>query len=275
MYKRVYLEITNVCNKNCSFCHGTKRPPKFMTIDEFDIVTDKLIGITEYIYLHILGEPLCHPEIFNFITIASKKGFKVAVTTNGTLLSNKGDNLINSGVYKVNISLHSFEDGKKEEQKDYINSCIEFAEKSSDSGVLTVLRLWNKGFDGGKNEEILDELKKKINGEWQTGNRGIRIKNRLHLEYGDRFTWPDIDADYIGDEVFCYGLRDHFGILSDGTVVPCCLDGDGVINLGNAFSDSLRDILNSPKAKAIYDGFTARKASEELCKRCSYAQRFK
>lgn len=275
MYKRVYLEITNVCNKNCSFCHGTKRPPKFMTIDEFNTVTDKLIGITEYIYLHILGEPLCHPQIFDFISIASKKGFKVAVTTNGSLLKNKGDNLINSGVYKVNISLHSFEDGKKEEQEDYINSCIEFSKKSSDSGVLTVLRLWNKGFDGGKNQEILEQLKKEISGEWKTGNRGIRVKNRLHLEYGDRFSWPDIDADYIGDEVFCYGLRDHFGILSDGTVVPCCLDGDGIINLGNAFSDSLKDILKSPKAKAIYDGFTARKASEELCKRCSYAQRFK
>ena len=275
MYKRVYLEITNVCNKNCSFCHGTKRPPKLMTIDEFNTVTDKLIGITEYIYLHILGEPLCHPQIFDFISIASKKGFKVAVTTNGSLLKNKGDNLINSGVYKVNISLHSFEDGKKEEQEDYINSCIEFSKKSSDSGVLTVLRLWNKGFDGGKNQEILEQFKKEISGEWKTGNRGIRVKNRLHLEYGDRFSWPDIDADYIGDEVFCYGLRDHFGILSDGTVVPCCLDGDGIINLGNAFSDSLKDILKSPKAKAIYDGFTARKASEELCKRCSYAQRFK
>lgn len=274
MYKRVYLEITNVCNKNCSFCHGTKRPPKFMTMAEFDLVTDKLVGITEYIYLHILGEPLCHPLIFDFIALASKKGFKVAVTTNGSLLKEKGDSLINSGIYKVNISLHSFEDGTKDEYDNYINYSLEFAEKSSDSGVLTVFRLWNNGFDGGRNEDIVNRLKQEISGEWKDGNRGIRIKNRLHLEYGERFDWPDINATYIGDSVFCYGLRDHFGILSNGTVVPCCLDGDGVINLGNIFTDDLKEILNSKRAEAIYDGFTSRKATEQLCKHCGYAQRF-
>jgi radical SAM protein with 4Fe4S-binding SPASM domain len=102
----------------------------------------------------------------------------------------------------------------------------------------------------------------------------FRIRNRLHLEYGERFAWPDINADYISDEVFCYGMRDHFGILSDGTVVPCCLDGDGVINLGNIFEKTVDEIINSNKAKAIYDGFTKRKATEELCQRCGYAQRF-
>lgn len=274
MYRRVYVEITNVCNKNCSFCHGTKRPPKFMTMAEFNLVTDKLVGLTNYIYLHVLGEPLCHPQIFEFISLATKKGFKVAVTTNGSLLKDKGQSLINSGVYKVNISLHSFEDGLKSEYDDYINSCINFAKKSSDSGVLTVFRLWNNGFDGGRNEDVVNRLKQQISGEWKDGNRGIRIKNRLHLEYGERFEWPDINATYIGDEVFCYGLRDHFGILSDGTVVPCCLDSDGVINLGNAFSCGLDEILNSNRAKAIYDGFTSRRAEESLCKHCGYAQRF-
>ena len=118
-------------------------------------------------------------------------------------------------------------------------------------------------------------LKSKLSGEWKEGSRGFRIRQKLHLEYGDRFAWPDINANFISDSVFCYGLRDHFGILSDGTVVPCCLDSDGVINLGNIFENSLGNILNSPRAKAIFDGFTSRIASEELCKRCGYAQRFK
>lgn len=275
MFSRVYLEITNVCNKNCSFCHGTKRQPRFMTGEEFEKVTDKLKGVTEYVYFHILGEPLLHPDINKFIAIASKKGFKVAITTNGSLLKEKGDGIIKAGVYKVNVSLHSFEDEKNSDFYSYINDCIEFAEKSSNSGVLTVLRLWNNGCDGGKNGDIIDLLKARLSGEWKEGSRGYRIRNRLHLEYGERFSWPDIKAPYISDEVFCYGMRDHFGILSDGTVVPCCLDGDGVINLGNIFENTVDEIINSDRAKLIYDGFTKRKATEELCRRCGYAQRFK
>ena len=87
--------------------------------------------------------------------------------------------------------------------------------------------------------------------------------------------WPDKDADIQGDSVFCYGLRDHFGILSDGTVVPCCLDSDGEINLGNVFESDIEDILSSDRATAIVKGFDGRKPSEELCRRCGYAQRFK
>ncbi|MBE6733268.1 MAG: radical SAM protein [Ruminococcaceae bacterium] len=275
MYSRVYLEITNICNKNCSFCHKTKREPKSLTLSEFDLITDKLIGITEYLYLHLMGEPLIHPLISDFVELATKKGFKVAITTNGTLLNKVGDKLLSAGLYKLNISLHSFEDEDKNAYDKYINNCIEFADKSSKVGVLTVFRLWNNGFDGGRNDDILSILQSKLSGEWQQGSRGYRIRNKLHLEYGDRFTWPDINAPFISDNVFCYGLRDHFGILSDGTVVPCCLDSDGIVKLGNVFESSLKEILNTPRAKAIFDGFTSRTPSEELCKRCGYAQRFK
>lgn len=274
MFNRVYLEITNVCNKSCSFCHGTKRAPRFMSREEFEFITDKLKGVTEYLYLHIMGEPLCHPDVCEFIATATKKGFKVAVTTNGTLLESRGEELLNSGVYKINISLHSFEDTNQADFLNYINSCLSFADKSSNKGILTVLRLWNNGFDGGRNEDIINILMQSLSGEWHKGNRGFRIRNRLHLEYGERFSWPDIDAPYISDEVFCYGMRDHFGILSNGTVVPCCLDGDGVINLGNILSSPIEEILKSPRAERIFDGFTNRRASEELCRRCGYAQRF-
>ena len=94
------------------------------------------------------------------------------------------------------------------------------------------------------------------------------------MEYGDRFRWPDREADLVGNSVFCYGMRDHFGILCDGTVVPCCLDSDGVIALGNIFRDNLADILSSPRAEAMKKGFECRNATEDLCRRCGYATRF-
>ena len=118
-------------------------------------------------------------------------------------------------------------------------------------------------------------MKERLDGEWKWSARGARIRDKLHLEWGDRFAWPDKDAECIGDDVFCYGLGDHFGILSDGRIVPCCLDADGEITLGNAFEDKIEDVIASDRAKSIRDGFKTRHAPEPLCQRCGYARRFK
>jgi MoaA/NifB/PqqE/SkfB family radical SAM enzyme len=274
-YSRVYVEITNICNKNCSFCPKNKRPKRRMTEDEFKTVATKLKNVTDYMYYHVMGEPLTHPQLCDFIAIANDLGFKSAVTTNGSLLHDRGDELIASGVYKVNISVHSFEDGNKEDYLQYINQCIEFADKASSQGVLTILRLWNNGHDGGLNDETLALMKSKLVGEWKEGSRGYRIRNKLHLEYGERFNWPDMTAENYGDSVFCYGLRDHFGVLCDGTVIPCCLDHEGDIPLGNIFTEEIEEILSCERARNLVNGFSCRCATEELCRKCGYARRFK
>jgi radical SAM protein with 4Fe4S-binding SPASM domain len=273
-YSRVYVEITNICNRNCSFCPGTKRDKKVLGVEEFELICDKLVGVTEYLYLHVMGEPLTHPELPRLISLAASKGFKVSLTTNGTLLSRVGQSIIDSGVYKVNISLHSFEEGTNEEYVRYIEGCLDFADLASSLGVLTVVRLWNRGFDKGRNINTLDMLKEKFPNEWVEGASGARIRHRLHLEYGDRFDWPDMGADNLGDQVFCHGLGDHFGILSDGRVIPCCLDREGEITLGNVFETPIREILSSERALAIRAGFDKRIAVEELCQKCGYALRF-
>ena len=274
-YSRAYVEITNICNRSCSFCPGTVRPPRRMTMDEFAHIAASLRPITDYLYFHVMGEPLTHPLLPDFIRHATSLGFKCAVTTNGTLLPKAGKALIDSGVYKVNISVHSFEDGKDEKYHSYITDILDFADKASAAGVLTVLRLWNRGHDGGRNDRTLNLVKEKFaDGEWREGSRGFRIRHKLHLEWGDRFEWPDMSCDEGDSSVFCYGLSDHFGILVDGTVIPCCLDREGVINLGNIHEQSIEEILASERAKAILSGFKKRCATEELCRKCGYARRF-
>ena len=256
MYSRVYVEITNICNRNCSFCPGTKREKRRMTVDEFAHILDKLEGITKYVYLHVMGEPLTHPELCTFISMASQRGFKCAITTNGTLLSRRGEELLASEVYKVNISVHSFETGPREDYLSYISSLMDFADKSSERGILTVLRLWNRGYDEGRNIDTLAILRERFSdGEWKEGVNGIRIRHRLHLEYGDRFEWPDVECDDRGESVFCHGLGDHFGILVDGRVIPCCLDREAAIELGNAYESELSDILASERAERLREGF--------------------
>ncbi len=275
MYSRVYVEITNSCNMSCSFCHGTRRPPRKMSREEFTAVCERLRGVSDYIYYHLMGEPLTHRDLPEFIRIATSYGYKSAITTNGTLLPHRGDELISVGVYKVSISLHSFEEGCAADFDAYLDGCFNFADKASRAGTLTVFRLWNRGHDGGRNEYILERMKKALDGVWKWSQRGARIRDKLHLEWGDRFVWPDRDAENMGDEVFCYGLKDHFGILSDGSVVPCCLDADGEITLGNVFRQNIDEIIDGERATAMVEGFKARHAPEPLCQKCGYARRFK
>ena len=274
MYNKVYIEITNICNMNCSFCHGHNRQPRQMSMDEFTLILDKLKEQTKYIYYHLMGEPLVHPLLPEFIKSAGNRGYKSIITTNGTLLNKRGEELLSAGVHKINISLHSFEDGKEEDHNQYIRDLAEFAKKAASQGTIVVFRLWNKGFDGGKNDKALNILKEHISGDWIENSRGVKIRDKLFLEWGERFEWPDCDAEIKGNKFFCYGLKDQFGILSDGTVVPCCLDSDGIINLGNIFSDDIGSILNSKRASDMVEGFKCGMASEDLCKRCGYAQRF-
>lgn len=274
MYSRVYVEITNICNMRCSFCHGHSRPPRQMTAGEFSHILDQLAGQTEYVYYHLMGEPLLHPELPDFVRMASQRGFRSIITTNGTLLDKRGDELVASGVHKVSVSVHSFEEGVDSSFERYMRKVADFADAASAAGVIVVLRLWNRGCDGGRNDRIFSFLRSRLEGEWAENTKGIRIRKKLHLEWGDRFEWPDMNAPVQGDVSFCYGLRDHFGILCDGSVVPCCMDSDGVITLGNVFEQSLSDILASPRVGAIVKSFERRCAVEELCRRCAYAQRF-
>lgn len=272
MYSRVYVEITNICNMNCSFCHGHHRSLRQMTEAEYARVLEQLTGKTQYIYHHLMGEPLVHPLLPQFIRMACRAGFRPMLTTNGTLLDSRGEALLDKGLHKVNISLHSFEGDQPDSHRKYIEKIAAFAEKANRAGTIISLRLWNNGCDEGRNDTTLALLQELLPGEWTPNTRGCRIRDKMFLEWGDRFAWPDLAAPDYGERVFCHGLGDHFGILCDGTVVPCCLDSEGTIPLGNVFREELTDILHAPRAKTMADGFRCRKATEELCRRCGYAQ---
>lgn len=274
MYSRVYVEITNICNMHCSFCHGHSRLPRQMEEGEFRHILAQLRGKTDYIYYHLMGEPLTHPELPQFLKIAREAGFRSVLTTNGTLLDRLGSSLVEAGLHKVNISLHSFEEGTENAHREYVRKAATFAQMAAEEGVLVSFRLWNRGCEDVRNSATEGYLREFLPGQWTENTRGYRIRDKIFIEWGDRFVWPDQQGEDLGAQVFCYGLRDHFGILSDGTVVPCCLDSDGAIPLGNVFTQELSEILSSPRAAAMVRGFSERKATENLCHRCPYARRF-
>ncbi len=272
--KKTFLEITNACNLSCEFCHGTNREIKYLTPDEFTCALQKLNRVSEFIYLHLMGEPLLHPRLRDFLQIADALGAKIIITTNGTLLGKCSEFLLNApALRKVSISLHSYEVNTVNMSiDDYLAQCFEFCKSAAARGKVAVMRLWNLGGKDSMNEYILAKMHEFFRDEWKEIFSGYKLGEWLFLEWGERFEWPDVNADYKCDDHSCYGLRNQIGVLSNGTVVPCCLDADGAIPLGNIFSDEPEDILNSSRAVALKESFRNRSVTEELCRRCGYAQ---
>ena len=275
MLRKAYLEITNVCNLSCAFCPGTRRAARFLTAEEFRLLAGKLRGHTLYLYFHLMGEPLLHPELASLLAIADELGFRVMLTTNGTLLPERQALLLAShALHKVNISLQSFEANEGGELADYLRGCTHFAAAAAKAGMLCEFRLWNRGGWESMNGQIRAALAAAFPEPWDRSRNGFRLAERIWLEPGDRFDWPDLSLPELGERCFCYGLRDQVGVLCDGTVVPCCLDREGAIPLGNLFEQELDEIMSTDRARAIYDGFSQRRAVERLCRTCGYARRF-
>lgn len=275
-FAKVYIEISNLCNLSCRFCPGTKRPKGRMDLERFSSILEKLKGYTEFVYFHLMGEPLLHPNLPQFLDVAGKMGFKVILTTNGTLLEGRKELLLSSpAVHKVNISLHAFEANDLSVPFEaYVDGCLNYG-KAAEGKKLTVFRLWNSGGEDKQNGLLLERLEAVFPKPWKDSRKGTQLASKIYLEPGEKFDWPDLNAPEEEGPYFCYGLRDQIGILWDGTVVPCCLDHEGDIPLGNILTQNLDEILQSDRAKAIYEGFSKREAAEPLCRRCGYARRFK
>ena len=279
MRNRVYIEITNRCNLTCDFCHGTKRPLGTMPPEDFRRIAEKLRGETSYLYLHVLGEPLLHPQLKELLAIAGELGFRVCLVTNGTLLhKRRGELLAAKSLHKVSVSLHSFEgNGGAGDLPAYLQQVWEVCLPLSERGVLCALRLWNEGTAPRLNGAVEAFLSQRIGRDVESlprdarGNRTLRPN--LFLERAERFGWPDLNAPESGAN-FCHGFTRQLAVLWDGTVTPCCLDSEGDIPLGNLLSQPLEEILQGERAAAMAAGFAARKPTEELCRRCGYARRF-
>lgn len=287
-FKKVYIEITNVCNLSCDFCPQTMRKPEFMTVETFRMISDQIKPYTDYIYFHVKGEPLLHPDIDQILDICHEQGFRVNITTNGTRINQMKNKLYGKpALRQINFSLHSF-DGNEAlgDKTDYIDNIISFTREATLSGDLLIsYRLWNLDENNEinqerkKNSQLLETIEKEFKLPYKIQEkvipgRGIKIADQIYLNQDHQFQWPDLKEIEDDGKGFCYGLRNQIAILVDGTVVPCCLDGEGVINLGNIKITHFSEIIEDKRATNIIDGFSRREAVEELCRKCGYRKRF-
>lgn len=287
-YKKIYLEITNVCNLKCDFCPETKRKAEFMTIKTFEEILDQIKPFTDYLYLHVKGEPLLHPHLDCMLDISYDRGFKVNITTNGVLINQAAELLIqNPAVRQINFSLHSFDGNQSTISKDeYIDNILRFSARALlESRIIIALRLWNLDEALSTEDQRIRnlaiihkleetfELRDKIQSNLSEA-KSLKIGERIFLHQDHEFKWPDLKEREDVHKGSCWGLRNQVAILVDGTVVPCCLDGDGIINLGNIHDNKFSDIIIGERAEAIRRGFCNQQVVEELCRKCGYRKRF-
>lgn len=262
MYKKVYLEITNNCNLNCSFCHKNNRTKKFMSKDEFKIILKKLEGYTNYLYFHVMGEPLLHPYINEFIDYATEQNFFVNITTNGYLIKRVVNN---ENIRQINISLHSYDENYHISLEEYLHNVVETCDKLS-KHTFVAYRFW---LNSKYTEEIVNYLNNYYNKKIELVNN-FKIKENIFISINEEFIWPDFANNYYSEKGKCYALKDHLGILVNGDVVPCCLDSDGIIKLGNIFSEEISDVIKSERYQNMLKGFQKNYKCEELCRKCNF-----
>ena len=183
-FNKAYVEITNVCNLGCSFCHGTKREKRFMTVPEFEAAAGALRPFAEYIYLHIMGEPLLHPELSEILAVCGRLGFRVSLTTNGTLLSRRAEVLLaSSALYRVCVSLHSFEANKMQSSAErYVSEVCKTGIELNKRGVLFSMRLWNKGGLDSENKKIENIIASFFPPPYKENRGGVTLASGVFLE---------------------------------------------------------------------------------------------
>ncbi|MGL5087513.1 MAG: radical SAM/SPASM domain-containing protein [Clostridium sp.] len=286
-FKKVYIEITNICNLSCNFCPKTGRELKFMKEESFEYILKSIKPYTDHIYFHLMGEPLLNPDLEKFFELANKYDFKVNLTTNGTLIKGVKDILLNAkALRQVNMSLHSFEANEDDvDFNEYLNNIVDFVKEAKDNTkIISSMRLWNLDTrheaSNSLNRDIFKILEEKFELKYDLKDtfgdkNSTKLFKDVYLSMAEKFEWPNIAIVDKNERKFCSALRDQFGVLVDGTIVPCCLDSEGVISLGNIFDTPIDNILQSERAVNLYNGFSGRKAVEDLCKTCGYVNRIR
>lgn len=284
-FKRFYIEITNICNLSCHFCPPTGRKPDYISVSDFENILVKIRDYTDYLYFHVKGEPLLHPEIDKLLALSNQYGYKVNITTNGTRLMDMKETLwAQPALRLISISLQCMEDMDSPTRKNYLSEVLQFAKETvAKTPILIELRLWNLNGSSSdekrQNDEALSWIEKELSlkeplQEVVAKAKGVKISEQIYLSQSNLFQWPSLTNSNRTTEGFCYGLRTQIAVLVDGTVVPCCLDSEGDIALGNLFRQSMEEVINSDRAQKIYDGFSRKYAVEPLCQSCGYRSRF-
>lgn len=273
---RAYIELTTYCGLECEFCEPKKFSKHVMDLDVFEKIHKNLKGVTKEISYHVLGDPLTVDNLTSYLDISKSYGFNVSLTTSGFYMhSGLYAALLHPAVKQVNISLSSFfgNKNKKTDFSSYMNSICEFASQSSKTPKRFVnLRLWNEGNEKylDFNQNVYEYLSDYFCVEINRNDTKSKLASYTLLVKDVMFEWPSLSKEPVYEHGKCHAISSQIAFLSDGSVVPCCLDGRGDIKLGSIADEDLRTIISKDRSKNMIDGFRNNLLVEKLCKTCGF-----
>jgi len=285
-FYRIYIELTNVCGLSCSFCPTKELPSKEMDLVFFESVIMQAKYYTKEIACHVVGDPLTQSNLHAYLDIIHKHGLKAMLTTSGYFLKKHNyDTLFHPCVKQINISLNSFNKNDTSLTfKQYITPILHLcnAKLERKEELFVNLRVWN--LDEMMSERAFNETLFKtlslafdiplsLEQIYEERPKSIRLASKILVHFDNYFEWPSLKNKNYGHGT-CQGLSSHIAILASGKVVPCCLDCDGIIELGDLHESSLKTILSGKRTVAMIEGFKEGKSVEVLCQKCSYKDRF-
>lgn len=276
MINRIYIEITNACNLSCSFCPSPTKRLRQMTIDQFKKIINEIKGHTQHIYFHVQGEPLSHPLLNSFLDIAYENQLKVHIVTNGTMLSKINKTFfIHPALAQCSISLHAWEEFTEEDFLAHLNHLIQLKEIILQSKASIFLRIWNKKSE--RMHQIMTHFLPEMDIEKlnKLGKHRIKLNQNITIDLDDQFKWPSLDDPFVSSNGRCHAGTKMLAILVDGTVTPCCLDPQAILDIGNIYEQSFDELIKNQRYINLINGFKQNKLIEDLCQHCSYRTRFK
>jgi len=291
--QKIHIEITNVCNLKCSFCPSVDRDARFMAPAAFEQVLLKVKDHSQWVCLHLMGEPTAHPQFAEIVERCHFYQKKVYLVTNGLLMPRHTALLQGQGFFhQINFSLQSYWDNFPDRDiKPYLESLLQVSNLvfQNEPHVYVNFRFWDRGHESEKSKQAIQyilehynlnlDVERLLAGEHFDQNRKrFLLAPRHYLHFDQRFAWPSKQSnpDY-GLRGRCQALKTHAGVLVDGTVVPCCLDSEGELALGHLLENqasSFSEILGGRRAQNLRHGFTQGRRLEDLCRHCDFINRF-
>lgn len=243
-----------------------------MGLELFERVCLQVAPLTQSVTFHLLGDPLYLKNFPSYLQIAQKYYLSVEIVTSGLYLSKFPLSLLlSSPIKQISISLSALENLREEIKERVVSECLGLikAHQEGKSQVYINLRMHADKL----NHSLAHRLTQYFGVENDLQKVGrVRLAYKVFLVLTKSFEWVRAEQGDKRGEVKkkCYGLLSQIAILSNGVVVPCCIDCDGGIELGSIKEQSLEEILDSKRAGEIVEGFKRGVAIEEQCKRCTY-----
>lgn len=256
-------ELTSNCNASppCTYCHRdlVDRNPSMMELELYKKLVD--LPCIEEVHPQNWGEPFLHSEIMEAIGYAKKRGKKVVIYTNGSLIDNLIPDILETKLDEIRFS---------------IDGCDEESYRWNRSGLP-----WKKILS---NVEKFQEQKMWLGYSTKTSIRICVTKENRHrldeiTEFwmkraDDVFSVPEMEVVFPTEKwattkpVVCDKIYAHLTVLSNGDIVICCEDRFGIYVLGNAYADNPLEAYNSEEANRIRRSMKEGRNHPSICVQC-------